>query len=424
MLRDIKMVEEKISKSIEFCKSFEGHRSALYHQFPDVVANAKDALQTLDFPTTRSEEWKYTRTTRISNEAWNISNVPSSIDIQPSLIPDLNAHCIVFVNGFFRQDLSSPSFEEGVKISQTLRANLLPDAVNVFQTIHTAYCTDVISIGIEKNVQLKNPIHILHFNDVALGCAMPLVEVIAEVGCQVHFVESFISTIEEKTFSHRQLLLNVHENAIVHFDKIQSQSDNHFLLNDEQVSVASNGNFTVNTITIDGGWVRNNLHISLDGQNIEANLNGVFFPRNKQLVDNHTKVDHRFPHCNSNELYKGLMDDQGSGVFNGKVFVHPDAQKTNAFQSNANILLSDDAQMNTKPELEIYADDVKCSHGTTTGQLDESALFYLKARGIGEENARKLLATAFINDVLLKISNNAVRDFVTKELVDRSLIFI
>jgi Fe-S cluster assembly protein SufD len=215
----------------------------------------------------------------------------------------------------------------------------------------------------------------------------------------------------------------VEENAHVHWDKIQLESDANFLMNEDNVHIASNGNFTINTLTIDGGWVRNALNITLDGQNIEANLNGFYMPRRKQFVDNHTRVDHRKPHCNSNELYKGVLNDQSTGVFNGKVYVQIDAQKTNAFQSCANILLSDDATMNTKPELEIYADDVKCSHGTTTGQLDEEALFYLKSRGLGEANARRLLTSAFIGDVISKITHDAVREYVIDQLTQRELLF-
>jgi Fe-S cluster assembly protein SufD len=217
--------------------------------------------------------------------------------------------------------------------------------------------------------------------------------------------------------------MQVQDNAHVHWDKIQLETDAQFLMNEENVRIENNGRFTINTLTVDGGWVRNALNIALDGQNIEANLHGFYMPRRKQFVDNHTKVDHRLPHCNSNELYKGVLNDQSTGVFNGKVYVHIDAQKTNAFQSCGNILLSDDAQMNTKPELEIYADDVKCSHGTTTGQLDEEALFYLKSRGLGEDNARRLLTSAFIGDVLAKIQNEAIRDYVTHQLTQRELLF-
>jgi len=155
--------------------------------------------------------------------------------------------------------------------------------------------------------------------------------------------------------------------------------------------------------------VRNNLNIRLDGQNIDSYLNGLYVLDGTQVVDNHTLVDHAMPHCHSNELYKGIIDDKAQGVFNGKIWVRPDAQKTNAYQSNKNLLLSNEASMNAKPQLEIYADDVKCSHGATTGQLDEEALFYLRARGIGEGVARALLNHAFAADVIEQIENETIR---------------
>jgi Fe-S cluster assembly protein SufD len=217
--------------------------------------------------------------------------------------------------------------------------------------------------------------------------------------------------------------VHVGSNASLHIDKIQMETSENFMMNNEYVGIEQDGRFTINTLTIESNWVRNQLHIALNGQNIEANLHGFYLPVKKHFVDNHTRVDHLRPHCVSNELYKGMLNDQSNAVFNGKVYVHLDAQKTNAFQSNANILLSDDAQMNTKPELEIYADDVKCSHGSTTGQLDEEALFYLKSRGLGEDNARKLLANAFISDVLEKINNEAVKHYVTEQLIQRDLLF-
>ena len=178
--------------------------------------------------------------------------------------------------------------------------------------------------------------------------------------------------------------------------------------------------FGIKTLSLNGDFIRNDLYIRSDATNCESTLNGVYIPQNKEHVDNHTIVDHLSPHCNSSELYKGVVNDNATAVFNGKVFVRPDAQKINAFQSNANILLSDDATVNSKPELEIYADDVKCSHGSTTGQLDEDALFYLRARGIGKDAARDLLVKAFVGDVLETIDIDAVREHATA-LIEKKL---
>ena len=171
-------------------------------------------------------------------------------------------------------------------------------------------------------------------------------------------------------------------------------------------------NYSNTTMTLSGELVRNNHNVVLADSNCEAHLNGLFISNGTQQIDNHTLIDHQMPHCESNELYKGIMDDKSVSVFNGKVFVRQDAQKTNAFQSNANVLISEDASVNSKPELEIYADDVKCSHGSTTGQLDEEALFYLRARGISEKGATQLLLTAFMSDVLHKIVVPEVKEKV------------
>jgi Fe-S cluster assembly protein SufD len=170
---------------------------------------------------------------------------------------------------------------------------------------------------------------------------------------------------------------------------------------------------------LNGGLVRNNLNIEVKGQNCCTNLNGAYILKGSQHVDNHTTVDHIAANCESHELYKGVVNDKSTAVFNGKVFVRKDAQKINAFQSNANVLLSDDSTVNSKPELEIYADDVKCSHGSTTGQLDEEAVFYLRARGLSEMSARKLMISAFINDVIEKVENEEVKEFVFNILQQR-----
>jgi Fe-S cluster assembly protein SufD len=186
-----------------------------------------------------------------------------------------------------------------------------------------------------------------------------------------------------------------------------------------QVSQQTKSVYHNSTITLSGALVRNNLNVSLDGEYCELFMNGLYMLNGTTHVDNHTVADHRLPNSQSHELYKGILDEKSSGVFNGKIFVRQDAQKTNAYQSNKNILLSDTATMNTKPQLEIWADDVKCSHGTTTGALDEEPLFYLMARGISRQKAKSLLMYAFADDVLNKIKIEAVRALTEKIISDR-----
>jgi Fe-S cluster assembly protein SufD len=195
-------------------------------------------------------------------------------------------------------------------------------------------------------------------------------------------------------------------------EKVQMESSDLFSFSDEEVWQGADSVFQINTLTLDGNLVRNDLHIQVQGEHAETHLNGMYMLNGQQHVANYTTVDHQVANCESNELYKGIMDDKSIAVFNGKVFVRQDAQKTNAFQSNANVLISDDAGVNSKPELEIYADDVKCSHGSTTGQLDDEALFYLRARGISERGATQLLLTAFMSDVLDKITVPSVKEKV------------
>ena len=209
--------------------------------------------------------------------------------------------------------------------------------------------------------------------------------------------ENFTNVISE---------IHVGKNAKLTIDKLQEENETCSHIATELVNQQQDSNFTINTVTLNGLLVRNNLTIEVNGQNCETNLNGAYILNGNQHVDNHTVVDHKVANCESNELYKGVIDGKATAVFNGKVFVRKDAQKINAFQSNGNVLLSDDATINSKPELEIYADDVKCSHGSTTGQLDEEAVFYLRARGLSEASARQLMVGAFIEDVTNRPSLN------------------
>jgi Fe-S cluster assembly protein SufD len=221
------------------------------------------------------------------------------------------------------------------------------------------------------------------------------------------------------TFTNHITEIFISKNANLTIDKLQYEGETSSQIMTEQVEQSDDSTFTINTATLNGLLVRNNLNIAVNGQNCETNLNGVYLLNGNQHVDNHTIVDHLKPNCNSNELYKGVIDGKATAVFNGKVFVRKDAQKINAFQSNGNVLLTDDATVNSKPELEIYADDVKCSHGSTTGQLDEEAVFYLRARGLSETAARQLMVGAFVGEVFEKFENESVTKSIQTILSER-----
>jgi Fe-S cluster assembly protein SufD len=415
-------METTITKSSSKEKLMSAVAMARYN---DAYALAgQHAITELDIPTTRSEEWKYTRTTRISNVAWIPATDKASADLSEFQINGLDASKVIFIDGIFRPELSDMhSLPEGVGITENPELDAEADFSDFYDAYHAALCTSRLRILIAAKSTPAKCLHIIHVTSTAELLNQPLIEIVCEKNSEMHVVESFVSTNIKSAFTFRKMKVHVGSNASLHIDKIQMETSENFMMNNEYVGIEQDGRFTINTLTIESNWVRNQLHIALNGQNIEANLHGFYLPVKKHFVDNHTRVDHLRPHCVSNELYKGMLNDQSNAVFNGKVYVHLDAQKTNAFQSNANILLSDDAQMNTKPELEIYADDVKCSHGSTTGQLDEEALFYLKSRGLGEDNARKLLANAFISDVLEKVNNEAVKHYVTEQLIQRDLLF-
>jgi Fe-S cluster assembly protein SufD len=381
-------------------------------------------LAQVEFPTTRVEAWKYTRVAKISKKDFSIQHNTIS-DILPFKVNGLNSHVIVFVNGFYQKELSSFSAEDGIVISPLSQTEVVkPNSVEiatdeVFSALNTAYATDGIAVKIGAGKTLSKPLEVINIQTGESVISNTRNVLIAEGSSSAHIILGYYSKDAHQCFSNVISEITVGANAQLTIDKIQYESNENYTVAAEQVKQDKDSTFTINTITLDGELVRNNLNIEVLGHNCETNLNGAYLTKGKQHVDNHTVVDHQVAHCESNELYKGVMDDDSTAVFNGKVFVRKDAQKINAFQSNGNVLLSGNATVNSKPELEIYADDVKCSHGSTTGQLDEEAVFYLRARGLSDKNARKLLVSAFIGDVLDKISTEEVRAHVDKMLLDR-----
>ena len=234
-----------------------------------------------------------------------------------------------------------------------------------------------------------------------------------EEGAELQLIEEQVQIGSGKIFSNFLSEKLVAKNARLQSCLFQNESGQSYSVNTNQVQMARDSYYENTTVTLNGQVVRNNHQVVLAGENGVSHLNGLFLAGGTQLVDNHTLMDHQVPHCESNELYKGIINDKSTGVFNGKIFVRKDAQKTNAYQSSKNILLSDDATINTKPQLEIYANDVKCSHGTSTGKIDENALFYLNARGIGKESAKKMLLSSFAQEVILKIESEELRDKIS-----------
>jgi Fe-S cluster assembly protein SufD len=285
--------------------------------------------------------------------------------------------------------------------------------------MNLAYATDGLYIKIAANTTVKKPIQFIQILTGEQTVANTRNYIHCEKFAKASIILGDFSTEASSSFNNVVSEIIVEENAHLIIDKIQYEEAGNYSIVSENVQQEKDSTFTINTLTLNGTLVRNNLTINVAGTNCTTNLNGAYLLKDNQHVDNHTIVDHIAPHCNSNELYKGVIDEKATAVFNGKVFVRKDAQKINAFQSNGNVLLSDNASVNSKPELEIYADDVKCSHGSTTGQLDEEAVFYLRARGLSEKSARYLMVSAFIGDVLEKIESEDVLNYTHSVLKDR-----
>lgn len=388
------------------------------------LSSAQNTIATNQLPTTRMEAWKYTRVAKLGKT--NYSSSEETIESIDSYRIAADATTFVFVNGNFSEELSSDEIPEGVSISplsaclegEINSSNLVLEG-EIFNALNTAFLTDGILIDIEAKAIVEKPIQIIH---VLKGeASLSNFKTIINAGdfSKAGVIQGFFAEDANKGFANVTSEISVGANAFLTVEKIQYEAENTSHISTEQVSQGKDSTFTINTITLNGGLVRNNLNIDVIGENCETNLNGAYLLKGKQHVDNHSVVDHKVPNCNSNELYKGVIDDQATAVFNGKVFVRKDAQKINAFQSNGNVLMTDNATVNSKPELEIYADDVKCSHGSTTGQLDEEAVFYLRARGLSEKSARKLMVSAFIGDVLDKIKNEDVLNYTHRLLKER-----
>ena len=391
-------------------KGFEMERR-LQSLFPDCINEAVDALlTTLPVPHRRLERWKYTAVNGFwADCARSQSQTLAATELDPLPVPGLDAYRLVFVNGCFDAVSSSLPVAEGVTCMPLSDAEahvhekrVLTDMERSdwFAALNGKYATDGVFLSIKDGVVLDRPL-VIHQRQEGVGNPTFLRHSI-HLGkhAEASVVVWSSSSDDASGFVNTLTTGVVGEGATLRLDKVQDEPGTVHHLAMESIDQAASSQFRIQTATIQGLWVRNDLAIALNGSGADTVLNGAFLPNKSELVDNHTTVDHRMPHCTSSESYKGILYDKSKGVFNGKVFVRPDAQQTNAYQQNANILASREAVMNAKPELEIYADDVKCSHGCTIGQFDDDALFYAQSRGIGEAEAKSMLVHAFIADIL------------------------
>ena len=391
-------------------------------------------------PTLRNEEWRFTNVSNLFRKEYNLPKDNLEIntsDIDSIRLPGYaNANELVFVNGRYFPELSVirstekeciiMPLEDAVKseYKNLVNEHLGKSSLFIKDGIHalnTSFIYGGVFIHVNKNQVLEHPVYLYHLSDTRNShtLAQPRSLVYVDQSAKLQLIESFATIGSMDSFTNGVTEIVVNTNAIVEYYKIQNDVVNASQVTTTHIRQIGKSYAHGVTISLNGGLIRNNMNIVMEAEGNEAHLYGLYLLKGNTHVDNHTLVDNTKPNCFSNEFYKGILDDSSSGVFSGKIFVRPDAQKTNAYQSNKNILLSDDATINTKPQLEIFADDVKCSHGCTVGQLDEEALFYLRTRGISKEHAQSMLLSAFAEDVVMQIKHEPLRNYVEKLIIDR-----
>lgn len=398
---------------------------------------AMQRFEALGFPTIKHEEWKYSNVNNLVKQAFDF-NVKSDFgpnDVETLEIPNLQGNVLYFVNGKYNAELSSIvspesqlqilNFGRAVKEKPELLATYFAHYANyqdeAFTALNTAFAHDGVVVHVPAGKVVEEPIILRFITDARTvnAASQPRNLIVVGKNAEVKMAEAFRTLGDNGSFTNVVTEIVVEENANVQYYKVQNETEKAYHIGTTQVIQKDKSHFYAVTVTVNGGFVRNNLNIVLDGQHCESFMYGLYFPNGKQHVDNHTLVDHAKPNSYSNELYKGILKDKSTGVFNGKIFVREYASKTNAYQSCRNVVLSDEASMNTKPQLEIYNDDVKCSHGTTTGKLNDEAIFYMRSRGIPKAEAVTLLMYAFCEDVISQIKIESIREYLSGLIVEK-----
>ncbi|MDI3322694.1 Fe-S cluster assembly protein SufD [Pinibacter soli] len=400
---------------------------------------AFSAFNKFGIPTVRHEEWKYTRIGTLFAKDYK-SQVSGQVnfsakDVDAYRLPGHeDANELVFVNGQFADKLSTirskdltvlhlaeaakNEYSEIVSKHFGHSSDYLKDGINA---LNTAFVKDGIFIHVKRSKIIEEPIYIYNITDAAAEniLAQPRSLIYLSENAQLQIIETFATRGTEDSFTNQIMEVIVEKDARFEYCKIQNDSANASQVSTTHIRQTGTSYVNAIIVSLNGEIVRNNTNVVMEAPHCEAHLYGLYFQKGNSHIDNHTIVDNVMPHCFSNELYKGMMDENSTGVFNGKIFVRQPAQKTNAFQSNKNILLSNNASVNTKPQLEIFADDVKCSHGCTIGQLDEEGLFYLQSRGIPEKIAKSMLLVGFASDILDKINLPHIRTYVDHLVAER-----
>jgi Fe-S cluster assembly protein SufD len=399
----------------------------------DIRLKAFTYFEQHGFPTKKDEDWKYTSLRSILKHDYTIFPKSDAAiefkEVKKYFLHEIESYKVVFIDGVYSSFLSETTHDgyDICLLSAALKKpkykmvidhyfNTIASKKDSITSLNTAFSKEGVYIHIPKNTVLPKPIQIVHFStgNEAEIMLHPRNLIVVGENSHVQIVERHQSLNNNVVLTNSVTEIFANKRAIVDYYKIQNDQKTASLIDNTYVQQQQQSIVSVNTFSFGGNLTRNNLEFYHKGEHITSNLNGITIIGDKQLVDNHTLVNHETPNCESHELYKGIYADKSTGVFNGKVIVEKEAQKTNAFQQNNNILIDDGATINAKPQLEIFADDVKCSHGCTIGQLNEDALFYLRSRGIPKKEANALLLYAFANDALEKIKIPELKTRITK----------
>ena len=391
---------------------------------------AYEILKSAGLPGNKHEEYKFTPLGKVLDK-FDFTLKPtvegSLEEVNDFFIPGTDAYTIIFINGVYKPELSSVINTKGLTVK--LLTEVLENSPETIQQYIASFSEAIqdpftawniagwdngLFISVDNNIIVDKPVAIYNIIDSRNSQVININRNLVVVGknSELSIIQKINSIGDHPNFINTVTEGIVLENAGLHHYCVQNDRGDHYQFNRTHILQANASRVNSYALALDGKLIRNNLQLSLNGEGCESHMYGLYLLKGNTLVDNHTVADHQKPNSFSNELYKGIMDDQSKGVFNGKIYVRPDAQKTNAFQSNRNILLSDSAKVNTKPQLEIWADDVKCSHGCTTGQLDEDALFYLQTRGISKKNAQAMLLYAFAGEVIDAVNIPAVKEYM------------
>ena len=403
----------------------------------DIRKKAIDTFEEKGFPTKKEEDWKYTSLNAIINKDYSISpEVDKEVKyekVREYFLHDIDSYKIVFIDGVFSSFLSKTTHDglDVCLLSSVLSKQKYKAIIEAYYnkiaskdsitSLNTAFAKEGAYINIPNNKEVDKPIEIINFstgNETAL-MMQPRNLIIVGKNTHVQIIERHQSLSDNAVFTNSVTEIFAEKRAYLDFYKIQNDKENASLIDNTFIHQEQNSNCNVHTFSLGGKITRNNLNFSQNGEHCDSTLKGVTILKAKQHVDHNTLVNHISPNCESHQDYKGLYADSSTGVFNGRVIVEKEAQKINAFQKNNNILIDDNATVNAKPQLEIFADDVKCSHGCTIGQFDEDALFYIRSRGIGLKEAQALLMYAFANTVLETVKIPELKRRINKLIAEK-----